>query len=65
MIIHNADFDLGFINAELARIGRPALVRDKVIVTERIPPTGRGSDISKTTLLSMTRDGLDISLRRT
>lgn len=25
MVIHNAPFDMGFINAELARLGRPAL----------------------------------------
>ena len=25
MVIHNAPFDMGFINAELARLGRPTL----------------------------------------
>lgn len=33
MIIHNAEFDLGFIDAELARLGRPALARGNVIDT--------------------------------
>src|ERR671916_481570 len=27
---HNVDFDLGFLNAELDRVGRPALVNDRV-----------------------------------
>ncbi len=33
LIIHNAAFDLGFLDAELARLGRPALARDAVIDT--------------------------------
>ncbi len=33
LIIHNAGFDLGFIDAELARLGRPALARGNVIDT--------------------------------
>ena len=33
LIIHNATFDLGFIDAELARLGRPALARDAVVDT--------------------------------
>ncbi len=33
LIIHNAAFDLGFLDAELARLGRPALARDTVIDT--------------------------------
>jgi DNA polymerase-3 subunit epsilon len=33
LIIHNATFDIGFINAELERIKRPALSMDRVIDT--------------------------------
>ena len=33
LIIHNAGFDLGFIDAELIRLGRPALARDTVVDT--------------------------------
>ena len=33
LIIHNAGFDLGFLDAEMARLGRPALARDRVIDT--------------------------------
>ncbi|MDH6231342.1 DNA polymerase-3 subunit epsilon [Mesorhizobium soli] len=31
MIAHNANFDMGFINAELARLGQPALDPDRVV----------------------------------
>ena len=33
LVIHNASFDIGFINAELDRIKRPAIVRDRLIDT--------------------------------
>lgn len=33
LVIHNAAFDIGFLNAELAKIGRPALTFDRVIDT--------------------------------
>ena len=33
LIIHNARFDLGFINAELERIGAPALTADRAVDT--------------------------------
>ncbi|MBB3770577.1 DNA polymerase-3 subunit epsilon [Angulomicrobium tetraedrale] len=33
LVIHNAAFDIGFINAELARLGRPALTFDRVVDT--------------------------------
>ncbi|GLK73309.1 DNA polymerase III subunit epsilon [Ancylobacter dichloromethanicus] len=33
LVIHNAAFDIGFINAELAKTGRPALTFDRVIDT--------------------------------
>src|SRR3954465_3391277 len=33
LIIHNASFDVSFINAELDRIKRPAIVRDRLVDT--------------------------------
>ncbi|MFG1416671.1 DNA polymerase III subunit epsilon [Xanthobacter sp. V0B-10] len=33
LVIHNAAFDIGFLNAELARLGRPAILRDRVVDT--------------------------------
>ncbi|MFK8254056.1 DNA polymerase III subunit epsilon [Ancylobacter terrae] len=33
LVIHNAQFDMGFLNAELARIGRPALGFERVVDT--------------------------------
>ncbi|MEJ1976822.1 MAG: DNA polymerase III subunit epsilon [Acetobacteraceae bacterium] len=33
LIAHNAPFDFGFVNAELARLGRPALHRDRMVDT--------------------------------
>jgi len=33
LVIHNAAFDIGFINAELAKVGRPALTFDRVVDT--------------------------------
>lgn len=33
LVIHNAAFDIGFINAELARVGRPALSFERVVDT--------------------------------
>ncbi len=33
LVIHNAAFDVGFLNAELARLGRPPLTFDRVIDT--------------------------------
>lgn len=33
LIIHNAGFDLGFIDAELARLSRPALARHNIVDT--------------------------------
>ncbi len=36
LIIHNAAFDLGFINAELSRLGLPSLAADRAIDTVRM-----------------------------
>ena len=33
LVIHNADFDMGFINAELARLGRPPIERARATDT--------------------------------
>jgi len=33
LVIHNADFDIGFLNAELARLGREPLPRERAIDT--------------------------------
>jgi DNA polymerase-3 subunit epsilon len=33
LVIHNAAFDLGFINAELERVGKPVLARERVVDT--------------------------------
>lgn len=46
LVIHNAAFDLGFINAELDRVGRPALTNtfiDTVSVARRKFPGQRNS----------------------
>lgn len=36
LVIHNADFDLGFINAELVRVGRAPLPPSRAVDTVRI-----------------------------
>jgi DNA polymerase-3 subunit epsilon len=33
LVIHNASFDIGFINAELDRVSRPAIPRDRLVDT--------------------------------
>jgi len=33
LVIHNAPFDIGFLNAELARLAKPALAMDRVVDT--------------------------------
>ena len=33
LVIHNASFDVGFINAELEKVGRPAIPRDRLVDT--------------------------------
>jgi len=33
LVIHNADFDVGFLNAELARLGRETISKDRVLDT--------------------------------
>ncbi|MDD9877699.1 MAG: DNA polymerase III subunit epsilon [Magnetovibrio sp.] len=36
LVIHNAEFDMGFLNAELERLGRPALAMDRAVDTVRL-----------------------------
>jgi DNA polymerase-3 subunit epsilon len=36
LIIHNAEFDVGFLNAELARAGRPERIQDLCTVTDTV-----------------------------
>ena len=36
LVIHNAEFDLGFINAELDRLGRPVLPADRAVDTVQV-----------------------------
>jgi len=36
LVIHNASFDIGFINMELGRIGRPLIPRDRLVDTLEI-----------------------------
>lgn len=46
LIIHNAAFDIGFLNAELERAGRPALVNeviDTVSLAREVNPGARAS----------------------
>ena len=33
LVIHNAAFDLGFLNAELERVGRPLIARERLVDT--------------------------------
>jgi DNA polymerase III subunit epsilon len=33
LVIHNANFDIGFLNFELARLGKPGLAMDRVVDT--------------------------------
>jgi DNA polymerase III subunit epsilon len=33
LVAHNAAFDFGFVNAELARVGRPSLAPDRMVCT--------------------------------
>lgn len=36
LVIHNAQFDVGFLNMELGRLGKPAILNDRVIDTLQI-----------------------------
>ncbi len=47
LIAHNAGFDMGFVNTELKRLGRPAIINDRVIdslqIARRKHPAGPNS----------------------
>jgi DNA polymerase III subunit epsilon len=62
LVIHNAAFDIGFLNAELERLGRPAIARDRVIDTlalARRKHPGGGNRLDDL----MNRYGIDSSRR--
>ena len=62
LIAHNAGFDMMFVNAELARVGRPPLGDDRVIDTLMIARRKHpGSPASLDALMS--RFGIDASRR--
>jgi DNA polymerase-3 subunit epsilon len=39
LVIHNSEFDVGFLNAELSRLGRPLLGVDRAVDTVRLART--------------------------
>lgn len=62
LVIHNAAFDVGFLNAELDRIGRPTIARDRVVDTlalARRKHPGGGNRLDDL----MNRYGIDSSRR--
>ena len=62
LVIHNAAFDIGFLNAELERLGRPSIARDRVIDTlalARRKHPGGGNRLDDL----MNRYGIDSSRR--
>ena len=62
LVIHNAAFDIGFLNAELERAGRPVIARDRVIDTlalARRKHPGGGNRLDDL----MNRYGIDSSRR--
>ncbi len=62
LVIHNAAFDIGFLNAELDRAGRPVIARDRVVDTlalARRKHPGGGNRLDDL----MNRYGIDSSRR--
>lgn len=62
LVIHNAAFDIGFLNAELERLGRPSIARDRVVDTlalARRKHPGGGNRLDDL----MNRYGIDSSRR--
>ncbi|MET3354798.1 UNVERIFIED_ORG: DNA polymerase-3 subunit epsilon [Xanthobacter viscosus] len=62
LVIHNAAFDIGFLNAELERLSRPTIARDRVVDTlalARRKHPGGGNRLDDL----MNRYGIDSSRR--
>lgn len=62
LVIHNAAFDIGFINAELARVAKPALTFDRVVDTLSLARRRHPGQSNKLDDL-MSRYGIDSSRR--
>lgn len=62
LVIHNASFDMGFINAELKRIGRPPIGNERVVDT-LILARRRYPGVPNTLDALCTRFGIDTSRR--
>ena len=64
LIAHNAPFDFAFLDAELARIGRPALERDRMTCTLALAKT-RFPGLPNSLDALCRRFGIDLSERST
>ncbi|MDE1569640.1 DNA polymerase III subunit epsilon [Aquabacter sediminis] len=62
LVIHNAAFDIGFLNAELERAGRPVIARDRVIDTLALARRKHPGGPNSLDVL-MSRYGIDSSKR--
>lgn len=62
LVAHNASFDIGFLNAELARCERPALVHERVVDTLALARRRHGGGSNKLDDLCV-RYGIDNSRR--
>jgi DNA polymerase III subunit epsilon len=64
LVAHNAPFDFGFLNAELARCGRPALARERMVDTLVLAKT-RFPGMPNSLDALCRRFGIDLSERTT
>ncbi|WP_029006677.1 DNA polymerase III subunit epsilon [Azorhizobium doebereinerae] len=62
LVIHNAAFDIGFLNAELSRMGRTPIARDRVVDTVALARRKHPGASAKLDDL-MSRYGIDSSRR--
>lgn len=62
LVIHNAAFDIGFLNAELDRAGRPVIARDRVVDTLALARRKHPGGPNSLDVL-MNRYGIDASRR--